>query len=837
MAILDDLVSNMVLTADDLACLQKKRGFTPEVIDMYRLRSCGPHVAGVVEQLQKTYTTGELNEAKILVQNPRDRASYIINPQLLEPRVLIPYLTGAGTVKKVRPHQRGFAGDPHQVFFTKSSFTDGGTCIIAESEFKAIAAEVYHHMAIGIPGISTMSGANLDYFIDELRKIHTNEFIICFDNEIKWDPKFPNYKKDWRKRYDTIIYAYAMAMKIRYADLNCRIATLPESWMVDGKVDIDSALAAGRSELEFQECITAAKDPEKYMADAPIETVHRNYVKRRLRRYFSKSPIAVKNNQFVMADKDGTERLISNCHIYIKNVYEEMNVVDGVTKEMRRDIVVVDEYGSKVAPASLNADAIVTRKGFMAWLVSRGNFLFYGNDTDVVRVWDYVFDHDDGGTVFMLQQAGYSKTWDMWVFKNVIIKDGKAYEADEDGVFWVGDMGFAIGAPSIETAIPMLKTEGEFDMGQFTRWLGETLDDDIGMAKVLIAWNIASCFVEPLFQKHHCFPLIFFHGVAGKGKTTIVRWLHAMLGVKSSIHSLAGATQVGIARELDYYGSIPVVCDDWRNDRKIRSLIPFFLGVYNRQSGIKGTRRRYGIVQSNIDATLILMGQELLNDEGLESRCIQLTIPGDRKVNRYTEVEAVLDDFSAWGFRLLLRFDELKDVVVKESEEARKMLMAIAGKNVEPRMLFNYATIYGAYKAVMGHDDTDLIDFILKNMKVAKKEQVAMDPLQQFATEFSAGVVSGNITEAMYYFDAGYIYIALKPVCDSIDRYYHRENTNNARLVAKLFSQMPYSELGFFTIAGRSLPGIKLNLFEMEETMRKNFESAQGGKEAWDVNA
>ena len=61
--------------------------------------------------------------------------------------------------------------------------------------------------------------------------------------EIKDDPKLPNYKPDVTDRYDTQYYAYLMAKMLNKSGFETIIGTLPDSWRVQGKIDIDGALA------------------------------------------------------------------------------------------------------------------------------------------------------------------------------------------------------------------------------------------------------------------------------------------------------------------------------------------------------------------------------------------------------------------------------------------------------------------------------------------------------------------------------------------------------------------------------------------------------------------
>jgi len=830
MTLLSELVLSLPLLAEDRGKLHA-RGFTDDVIAKYHFKSCYDGITTKLRELESRHGQDLMIYEQLYTVHPRYRADVHVNGQLTTPNILIPYIDEQGNVVKVRPHKMGFKDQPPLVYRTDSSRKKHKSCIIAESEFKAVAAECFGFASIGIPGIASMSGKHLEYFMSVISSIPADEFVICFDNEIKNDPAFSNYKSDWRKRYDTILYAYVMCKKIIDMNIHCKIAVLPAEWMVDGKIDIDTALAQGRTATEFAAMVDQAMANEMFLNKAGVDPLHRSYIERRKKMFFNKSPIFVENNCFhinkpTKDDKPAEKIKLMNGHIRIKNSYEGD---DGNGSNVFRQMVIIGEYGEESKPYDMPTDKMSSKKYFSQWLMGHGNYIYYGDDRQLTLMWEWIFDNDEGGIINIVYNCGYVKEFDFWIFDNVLIKNGVQYDIDDNGIFWIDAIGYKPTSLSDQTPVPSLSKD-TFDIDKFTTQLADTVDiKEPGMAKAMMAWFIATLFCDVIQQKFHMFPLFFLYGDKGSGKSTIVRWMLNLIGMADNMHNLASSSIVGISRVLGYYSNLPMVVDDWRDVQEMKKFIPYFLGVYNRQTSIKGVKAARGIQQYDLRATLAILGEEIVSDAGLSSRCLQFYMPMKRRKECYDEVEATLPEASGYTRKLLSNgYDKHADNILTAISIAKKDL-AEFNPELESRIIFNYAVIKGVWHEMFG-PDAELGEYINARLVTGQAETTKTSKLSKFASEFIFGVRQKILNADHYSFssDGREVWLWLSGVIDVMNRQYNRTtNPVNADLILKHLTQQDYFiSSGWESLGGGSVQVIKLNLLAMPDEMRRNFKGA-----------
>lgn len=279
------------LSAKDHATLMKDRGFSPEIIREFGLRSNTPNNRDILLSLQDDADLDELLAEGLWKEDrngirpqgqycgwgPTDEKDEKGNVvfEVVE-RPLIPYLDEDGIPFYVRPH-KGNPGKLHDPLAAEELYEDeqdeedaetcaahvfcpyslakmldinNGVLILTEGEFKAIALYQCGFAAIACPGITFIANAAFRReLVAMLRKWRVREMIILFDNEDKGNPAFvKRYKADPRRRWDTVKYAEYVVRALRKdyffrRDGGCLIGKLPDEWMVDGKADCDGILA------------------------------------------------------------------------------------------------------------------------------------------------------------------------------------------------------------------------------------------------------------------------------------------------------------------------------------------------------------------------------------------------------------------------------------------------------------------------------------------------------------------------------------------------------------------------------------------------------------------
>ena len=802
----------------------KARGFSDEVIRKYKFRSCGDKMKAVINDLQLRHTQESLVASKILTANPRFKHEIHINSQLLDDNILIPYMDIDGGIIKIRPHKLGFKDQPPLIYRTESSFKQSDVCVIAESEFKAIASECFGVPAIGIPGIASMSGMHLPYFLDVIHAMNVKEFIICFDNEIKDNPEFANYKPEWKKRYDTILYAFVMCKKIVDRGISCTIATLPDDWMVQGKIDIDTALAQGRTAEDFAAVLNKKQAPDKFLENANINPLHKNYIHRRKRGFFNDSILYISGNCFTMnkEDKEGNKTPVKllNGHIVVQNTFEnDDNLIS-------REFVIIGEYGEVSPPCKIDSSEMSSKKAFDSWLTSHGNYIYYGDDRTLTLIKEYIFDHDESGVVKVIPHIGYIKEHDFWMYSDVLFKSGESFYPDDNGIFWIDGIGYKPGKFSDDLAMPSMSInkESKFDVSRFISLLSDTTDiNEPGMAKAMFAWFMSTLFCHVIHKHMQFFPIFFMYGSKGSGKTTVVRWLNSFLGMGGSMQNLMGSTTVGISRTMGYYANLPLVLDDWRDTPEAKKFIPFLLSIYNRQGTVKGVKAQHGIASYPIRSSLAILGEELINDGGLASRCVQFYMPDRRRRECYDEIDTMVDAASSYTFSILTgRYDVMCDNVIKNIKEAKADLSE-ANDKIESRIIANYAVIKGVWNTLFEPDE-ELGSYINSKLSQGQSEIKSMDKLVRFFEAMAYAKSIDALPEGMY--EAGLnseITICVFGICMAINKILLQSGKDaiDHVLVTQHFKQQPYY-IGNGIIErkfGSRIPGIRLSIKGMSEEM------------------
>jgi hypothetical protein len=321
----DELVQKLPLTASDAERLLKKRGLSPESQELFCLRSNNPSNRAIVAGLSKTnggdWPEDELIELGIFKhkrgQPPYPRGQLCgwgrtgkwriggdksageddeeIWSEEVQP-VLIPYFDPKGVPFYLRPHKGGITNKDNEIYqeeeqiylddadddnerecaahawfppnFRELLELSDGVAILTEGEFKAQAICQCLIAGCATPGISFIRNpAFKQELIRALSIYGVRELIIIFDNEVKDDPKFPNYKADPEKRCDTEVWAEFTMHELRPYFRNIGgsvlVGQLPHEWeiragikeslRVDGKADFDGILAKCVGELGLKD--------------------------------------------------------------------------------------------------------------------------------------------------------------------------------------------------------------------------------------------------------------------------------------------------------------------------------------------------------------------------------------------------------------------------------------------------------------------------------------------------------------------------------------------------------------------------------------------------------
>ncbi|GEA17768.1 CHC2 zinc finger domain-containing protein [Moorella sp. E306M] len=757
--------------------LKSQRGFTDETIDRFMFRSGGPQVQGAVEKLREEFPEEELKTSGILVEV---NGSLATNNQLLDDLVLIPYLDETSIVYHLRPHKIGFEGLPIQPYCRLLLVGNPEHIILTEGEFKAVALHQWGFAALAVPGISSFGGKNLDRLVELLREFQVKRVTVIFDNEIKDNPAFPNFKEKVEDRYDTQFWSYIMAYKLGRAGFIARVGWLPDEWRVNGKIDFDGALAQGRTRQEIEQVIARALPPEEYLDSLSEEA--KRIVRRKITRHFTRVPVRREFNKYVATRHKGSETYEETISNFVINIKSSFFTPDGVI----RNVELVNEYGEVSAVFPLEPQNMAGVNEFKKFCFSKGNYVFEGTSQDLLNVWKLEFLRDSGELIYMPDRIGRINK-DLWLFGNLAIHKGKVYRPDNDGIIWIDGKGYKpqslqIGArgESIEDAIPALR-ETPVDIVDIAQKLRQSIGGY--EAYMGIGWVIATIFSEDIFQQYKCLPILFPHGKRESGKSTFMRWIMAFFGIENDGVGLSETSQNYIARALSYYSSLGVWFDEYRNEARITQKDGFFRSAYNRQLSGKGTATAFQARGFAVHATVAISGEELPKDNGLFTRCIPLQISAYKRDRTwYDWLNTNKERFSGFVYWLITNYERLKPQILANIAELKQALLAL---DVSDRTAENWAICAGAFDTVVLQDE-EFIRWVGETCKQIKQAGEEEHMLNQFWSDVNYLVLDGEINYLNFFGlyedegEAGRLGVYLRGLYDAWAKYFRQKTGREA---------------------------------------------------------
>lgn len=628
----DKLVEHLQLRESDRLALKQQRGFTDEVIDKMKFRSCGEHL---------------LHDAHICQLPPE------IVQALGQKNILIPFFNAEGRITSVRPHKFGIKGQSLDLYIPYPYLgTDLTTIVIAESEFKALASCLMGVPAIGIPGIASFSRAKFNLIPDTLAALGTKNAVICFDNEVKGDEKYDNYKADFTKRYDTEFYAYIMATLLQSAKFETRIATLKDEWRENGKIDIDGVLARGIDPEEYRKVIAHGKTAYQLRMEwSKLPPSHLSFLERRVDRFFYSGYIEERFNCYYAKTKDQEKpRKLSNFTIEVlQTIFDQDAKAERLAKFK-------SAYGGSQA-VKFQPDVMVSKMMFQKFCLEMGDYQFSGNDQDLAAIWHYIFINQSGKIVIKVKQYGYHEEHKMWYFGNGAYYEDRFYKADRDGIVWIKDIGFLLPKHMDNVDIPQLAIEEvQLKLSDVLAKFGVVVGEN--EAKFMLGWTLGNYFMPEILETWGIYPFYFLHGKQAGGKSTIANWISSFFGLEVRGISFHGSSVAGLSRITNQMSMIPMWFEEYRNgDPHIGTKNNFLRGIYDRSMIVKGTKKEDEIKTYRGRSSLIISGEEHPRDAALMSRCYLMPVfRGDgtkESLAAYQWLQDNRGNFSEFGHYIL----------------------------------------------------------------------------------------------------------------------------------------------------------------------------------------
>lgn len=742
-----------------------KRGFPEKAILDQRFFSGGTYLMDFEEEMISTFKDQDLlNSGVFIYDNNKSR----MNPMLFKEtnvinkkevsNIIIPYLDKDGSPYCLRPHKLGFKGVPSEIFQAKNLLGDPAEVILTEGEFKAVAGMVFGIPTIGIPGIASFSEMHYQKIVDFFRPC-VKSIKIMFDNEVKDDPALPSrFKEKPGDRYDTQFYAYYMATKLEASGFEVKIATMPDSWRVDGKIDIDGALKDGKLRGDMLRVMYEALPRNEYLSELPTEA--KQAVLRKRAQKMVRGHIKKEFNRYVASRTRGKSTWDEPISDFVMKIVATHDTSDGI----KRVVEFVNEFGKRSGAFSIDAEAMASADKFRTFCMRKGDFTWKGTLDDLMTIWQSEFlTMDEGRYIIETDQIGWVGEEKIWVFGNVGIKpDGTMIHPDSTGVFWMEKRGvkpspliISGGKNAMAGGIPQLY-KGE---GPSPEEIRDKLADTIGKdeACVIMGWSVAVAFMEELHTYYNSFPFLFVTGRWQSGKSTIASWVMKFFGVEQEGLALSQTTPVAIQRLLSYYSSLPVFLDEFRNTKDITMKNGFLRNAYNRQWAGKGVKSDFGLREAKVRGTLVIAGEETPKDGALLTRCIPIFVSRQKRTaDHYKWFVANRLKMSSFFFNILLKKAALMKTFVETFGEWKE---AFSKEGRDDRVAINYATVVAGYATLYGHSDLDFATWLMKetaDMQIEFREEQAVSV---FLEDLMALKTQKKISSDYWLVEDGKIYI------------------------------------------------------------------------------
>jgi DNA primase len=707
--------------------IKSKRGFSDDVIDKFKFRSAGPYLQ---------------NDAR-LARIPED-----VSASLFYDNILIPYFDPEGNIVHLRPHKFGFKGAGIQPYIPYPLLTSEAQnhIVIAESEFKAIASCLLGVPAIGVPGISSFAKSHLEDLVKILEALKCRNVTICFDNEVKDDPSFPNFKPDYTNRYDVEIYSFIMAYSLRAKGFNANVAKLKDAWRINGKADIDGILAKGISPDDYQARIAAAVSPQEWRQSWTMPAMHRPYVDRRIDRFYYSGAIEKEFKHYVLKTKSGTKKL-TNFTIQIIHTLQSKCGAERLCSFK-------NQYGS-TNQVIIKPDVMVSRAVFQKFCYELGDFEYYGSDTDLSTLWNYVILHQDGRSVRKLDYFGYDDSTGIWFFHNAAYRLGNFYVADEEGIVWINDSGFLL--PKLENdsgtkeqeglVVPSLDaTEKKITSEEICERFSKVFHAQY--SRIILGWTLGNFFMPEILKDFKVYPFLFFYGKQQSGKSTLAKWVSSFFGFNQQGIPYLTSSAVGISRMAAKLSMIPIWLEEYRNkDMNLSGKNNLLRSIYDKSTVVKGTKREDEIKTYRSRSTIMISGEEYPQDAALNSRCLLIPV--------YRHNYANTEDYY-WMLHNAPLFNQIGHHIMVNRQalwpEVRKRILEYQGvfekelEDSDSRSRLHYAIIAGVADVFFGRSkefETFLAETIMDRTTLVDKSQAINVFLEDLVAMSGTGKMGG----------------------------------------------------------------------------------------------
>ncbi len=750
----------------------KIRGHKPETIDFFKI---GWSDGGLIYYLKGLGFESELlAQSGLMNKKGKDflPTKVFIYPHSVNGR--ISHFTFKDPLKQNEYQLKNSNKLNGHIFYNSDSLRGKDTVAIVEGENDLLSMHECGWPHGLIATIGQLSSQQSEWIEENLKKKHVFTF---FDTD--------NAGDKYREKIQALKKEFASLTQIRLIGHK----DIDEYLVKGGK--LDAAIAANNVSAEFED-LQEQENREEEVTTA-VTIVEKDGCYHRVK-YKEDKPFLTK---------------LTNFTIKLKNIF-----IKGM--ERHREVIFVRQDGVTSSPMPIDSDSKVSLKNFRIFAANAIDGSFYGQETDLISMWEYVYSQGTERVVYVPETVGRVEQFKGWLFKDTFISDtGLVTRPDEEGIVWFPGKSSGIKAMSLTVGLNGEEKSGGVDIPvldsisteeeriELLRGFVTNLCKNLGntgMALTLLGWAKSCVYSDLMFHKVQGFPFLFFWGKHGQGKTVIAKWLAAIFNMDE--HGYGTIPQfksgVGFGRKIAYYASLPVIVDEIRADSNTTEQYGLFRTWYQRAGRSLGVKEDIRVRQQPVRSAFIFAGQDQFTDAATRQRCIPIRVPitGRDKEVSYNWIEQRKGILNKIGYHWIL---EATKTPQKELYEAYDRLDKLLVENgCETRSAKNWACTGLFAKSIADEfaPNFNYYEYLLRVSKENTDEEESESMIAQFFSVIEGLMASEHNPFSSEHIrnDNGKLYIWLKEVFRLVQKEYRgitRENfTENA--VRAALSEEPY---------------------------------------------
>lgn len=421
----------------------------------------------------------------------------------------------------------------------------------------------------------------------------------------------------------------------------------------------------------------------------------------------------INNNKYLKLTKDFKRVEISN---FIMDVLYLVTT----SRSLSYRVVMLLNDENRATNINLNTDDLISSTSFRKAIEREGNYLFYGSDDDLYKLKKLLFGKEKRSKY--ITTLGHNSKY--YAFANGIYHYEKKefIKANNNGMVDIGT-GEEIFIPCNSTMF-IQKGDEFVDQKKFNH-----RESEIGFQEfwenfyLTFGYNGLTGFlftVAGLFSDHifevlgRRFPIMFFYGKPGTGKSTLMESLMYFFGHPREPFILTGSgTDKSFMRMFAQFENAPIALDEYKNTidrRKIEGC----KNIYDRK-GYQMAKREHSISNEYVPvkAFAYMAGQEQPTTEiALFERCIILSFTGKGQNKKALEQHNIYREygFTRYTIELLKHRTVFLDSFYEEYISiTTKIIESVKGSPATPRMINNYGVLLATFKILKDKCNYNLV--------------------------------------------------------------------------------------------------------------------------------